>query len=102
MNTLFKILVILIVAIVVGGMFYGIVNITSSGLDQSSIAERPTGEEFSADGELARPERIDDVGGILFPVEMIKNLAIISIVSLIYLNTSRLFGRKRSVLQATQ
>jgi hypothetical protein len=102
MKTIFKILVILVVAVLVGGMLYGVVTAASSGVDQSSIAERPTDGQFPADGEFSPPDRDDLDGGIQFPADAIKNLAIISIVSVIYLNAPKLLGRKKQALQAAR
>jgi hypothetical protein len=93
MKTLFKIFVILAVAVLFGGLFYGIVTTISSGADQSSMSERPTGREFPANGEFAPPEN-DDAGGLQFPFDAFKNLVIISVVSVIYLKTTKWLGRK--------
>jgi hypothetical protein len=94
MKTIFKILVILIVAVLVGGMLFGVVTAASSGTQQSSIGEGPT------DGQAPRPDHEDDAGGIQFPADAIKNLAIISIVSAVYLNAPKLFGGKKPALRA--
>ena len=94
MKTLFKILVIFVVAILVGGMFYGAVTATSSGTNQTSMSERPA----RADGEFAPHDDEDGAGGLQFPADAVKNLAIISIVSMIYLNAPKLFGRKKSTV----
>jgi hypothetical protein len=93
MKNLFKILVILVVAIMIGGMFYGAVTALSSGTDQTSMPERP------ADAEFTRPDG-DDAGGMQFPFDMVKNLAIISIISAVYLNATKWLGRKKSVVKA--
>ncbi|MBI5951364.1 MAG: hypothetical protein HY865_06885 [Chloroflexi bacterium] len=93
MKTIFRIVVILVVAFLVGGLFYGAVTATSSGTDQSSMPERSTDGEFPPDG--LRPEREDD-GAIQFPVDAVKNLVIISVIAAIYLNVGRLFGGKKS------
>ena len=98
MKTIFKILVILVVAALVGGMFYGVVTATSSGTDQSSMPERPVDGEFHTDGELAPPDR-EDAGGIQFPADAVKNLLIISVVSMIYLNATKWLGRRKSTTQ---
>lgn len=100
MKTLFKILVILVAAVLVGGMFYGVVTATSSSTDQSSMTERPSDGEFPVDGEFAPPDREDDAGSMQFPADAVKNLAIISIVSVIYLNAAKWLGRKKTVVRA--
>jgi hypothetical protein len=50
MKTIFKVLVILVVAILVGGLFYGAVTASSSGTDQTAMSERP----MPVDGEFER------------------------------------------------
>jgi hypothetical protein len=94
MKTLFKILVILVVAVLVGGMFYGVTS-TSTGTDQSSLTERTSAGEFHA----APPDREDDAGGIQFPADAIKNLVIISVVSVLYLNIPKWLGRRKPTLK---
>jgi hypothetical protein len=84
MNTIFKVLVILVVAILVGGLFYGAVTATSAGTDQTALSERP----MPADGEFERPDR-DEAGGIQFPADAVKNLLIITVIAALYLNTSK-------------
>ena len=88
MKTIFRILVILVVAVWVGGLYYGAVNAISSGMNQSTILERPT------DGEFTRPDR-EESGGIQFPADAVKNAVVISVIAAIYLNAGRLFGRKK-------
>jgi hypothetical protein len=91
MKTIFKILVILVVAALVGGLFYEVVTATSSGTNQS----RPVNEQFN------RPDRGGEAGGIQFPTDSIKSLAIISLVSLIYLNAPKWLARKKSTVDMT-
>lgn len=89
MKIIFKILAILVVAVLVGGLFYGTVTIASAGATQTSVSERPLppdGEEFD--------------GGIQFPVESIKSLAIISIVGALYLNVPKWIAGKRLPVKA--
>jgi hypothetical protein len=89
MKTIFRILVILTLAALVGGLFYSVVTATSSGANQTLVTERQVGEFNPRDRE-------EDAGGIQFPVDVVKNLLIISIISVIYLNIARLLGRKKS------
>ena len=93
MKTIFKILVILVVAVLVGGLFYSVVTATSSSADQSSMPERP------ADGEFVRPDR-EEASGIQFPADAIKNLVIISVVSVIYLNVTKWLGRRKPGMES--
>jgi len=98
MKTIFKILVIFVLAVLVGSLFYGAVTAISSGTDQSSM---PTDGQFPADGEFSPHDREGDVGGLQFPADAVKNLAIISIVSVVYLNAPKLLRRKKPALQVT-
>jgi hypothetical protein len=91
MKTIFNILVIFVVAVLVGGLFYGAVTLTSSGTDQPSVQERPTGGDFP-------PDRDGSSGEVQLPVDMIKNLAIISVVAVGYLNITKFFGRKKTTM----
>lgn len=88
MKTIFKTLVILVVAVLIGGVFYGVVTANSSGSTQQTSLERPT------DGEFARPD-LDESGGFQFPFDAVKNLVIISVIAAIYLNAGKLFGGKK-------
>ena len=96
MKTIFNILVILVVAVLVGGLFYGAVSITSSGTNQTSFEERPLPGDFPASGEFNPPDREEFDGGVQFPVEMIKNLAVISVVAVVYTMVTKFFGRKKN------
>ncbi len=83
MKTMFQVLVILVVAILVGGLFYGAVTASSSGTDQTAMSERPHSEggfERHEDGES---------GGIQFPADAVKNLLIITVIATLYVNISR-------------
>ena len=97
MKTIFKILVILVVAVLIGGLFYGVVTASSSGTAQPSLSDRP----LPPDGEFV-PDRDEDAGGPQFPAEAFKSLAIISTVSVIYLSSSKWLGRKKTALTVTQ
>ena len=101
MKTIFKTLVILVLAVLVGSLFYGAVTVISSGTDQSSMPARSTDGQFPADGEFSPHDREGDVGGLQFPADAVKNLAIISIVSVVYLNAPKLLRRKKPALQVT-
>ena len=101
MKTIFKILVIVVLAVLVGSLFYGAVTAISSGTNQSSIPARPTDGQFPASGEFSPRDREGSSGGLQFPADAVKNLAIISIVSVIYLNAPKLLRRKKPALQVT-
>jgi hypothetical protein len=88
MKTIFRILIILTLAALVGGLFYSVVTATSSGVSQTSVKEGPAGE-FNPHG------REEGTGGIQFPADSVKNLAIISIVGVFYLSVARLLNGKK-------
>ncbi|MFN8413902.1 MAG: hypothetical protein U0Z26_16090 [Anaerolineales bacterium] len=90
MKTLFKILVIIVVAVLVGGLFYGAVTTLSSSSGQSTV-----NGQFPPDGDFARPDRDNESGGFQFPFDAVKNLIIISAVGAIYLNAGKLFTKKK-------
>ncbi len=91
MKTLFKILAILIVAILVGSLFYTAVTTVSSAStsSQTAIGERP----LPPDGEF-RPEG-EEEGSLQFPAEALKSLAIISAVGALYLNIPKWIKSRR-------
>ena len=92
MKTISRILIILLVATLIGGLFYSAVRAGSSSTSQTSISERPT-------GDFARPDGDHDEGGISFPAESIKSLVIISLVGAVYLNVIKKFAAKKPLLK---
>lgn len=92
MKTFPRIIIILLVATLIGGLFYSAVSAGSSSTSQTSISERPT-------GDFPRPDGDQEEGGISFPAESIKSLAIISIVSAVYLNIVKKFTAKKPILK---
>ncbi|MDD2921694.1 MAG: hypothetical protein PHQ36_05345 [Anaerolineales bacterium] len=95
MKTLFRILVILVVASLIGGVIFALVNMNDSASQQRSAFQRPEGERHRPEGG----DR-DRLGGSIFlPFGMIKNLAVISIIAAIYLNVGKLFAGKKSSKQ---
>ena len=86
MKTFFKILSILIVAALVGGLLYGAV--TGMSVGQGTRAR-------STNGEFNRRDHQNFGGGLQFPADSIKNLLIISIVAMTYLKYSSWVGRKK-------
>ncbi|MBK9207707.1 MAG: hypothetical protein IPL71_05165 [Anaerolineales bacterium] len=91
MKMIFKVLVILVVAILVGGLFYGAVTASSSGTDQTAMSERPHSE-----GGFERHEG-GESGGIQFPADAVKNLLIITVIATLYVNISRWIKKAGSV-----
>ena len=56
MNTIFKILVILVVAVLVGGLLYGVVTAISSSSQSPRFAEGSSNEQIPPDGNFDRPD----------------------------------------------
>ena len=90
MKTISRMIIILLAAVLIGGLFYSVVNAGSSSTSQTSISERPA-------GDFPQPE--SKVGGISFPAESIKSLAIISIFSALYLNVFKKISVKKNTLK---
>ena len=93
MKTISRVIIILLAAVLIGGLFYSVVNAGSSSTSQTSISERPVGDFPQPDGEEF------EEGGIAFPAESIKSLAIISIVSALYLNVIKKISLKKAKLK---
>ncbi|MBL8062902.1 MAG: hypothetical protein JNK32_07785 [Anaerolineales bacterium] len=92
MKTLFRVLLILVVATLIGGVMYigvdasGSSNAPSFG-DDEGRPQLPAGGEFrpDGDGDAFRPEGRDhDEGGLGFPGGVIKALVLMSIAGGIY------------------
>lgn len=98
MRIIFKVFIILVVATMVGGFFYGVVTASSSGTDEARIAEgtQIEGQLFPPDGEFSPPIREEGESGIQFPVETIKNLMIVAVVGAAYWNVTKFFNRKKT------
>jgi hypothetical protein len=96
MKVIFKILVILVIATLVGGLFYIAVAGSPSNISQTSVPERPV------NGDLNRLDREGLGGGIQFPIDSVKNLLIISAISLVYVQGSKLTHGKRSIAAHAQ
>ena len=101
MKTILNIPVILVISVLVGGLFYGAVTLTSSGMDQTAFQERPTDDDFPTGGEFSPPDRDGFDDEVQIPVEMIKSFVIISIVVVVYLNITKYFGRKKIAIQVS-
>jgi hypothetical protein len=100
MKIIFRTLVILLAAALVGGIIFALVgntSQTSSGFDRHGGAEfRPgdNGEDFAP-----RPERDREEfgGGFFFPEGVIKGLLVVSMAMVIWLNVGRLFSRRKAI-----
>ena len=89
MSTLYRTLVLLVIATLIGGLFYAAVG---SG-------DSTTGLPAPADGQ-PRPEGGEERDGETdLPLGMVKSLAIMSIASGVYLAVDKFNNRKKSPLQ---
>lgn len=102
MKIIFRVIVILVVATIIGGAIFAAVNSSGSSAGPQRVFEdngdRPAlaNEGFHPNGE-DRPETDGNFGGgIGLPFGMIEGLAIISIVAVTYFNASRFFGKKKT------
>lgn len=103
MRIIFRILIILAVAVVVGGTLYAIVDNMGASASQPPAFENGERPEVSRPaGEFdpgARPERGEFDGGMFIPMGMLKSLAVIAIVSAVYLIPARWIGNlKKQVI----
>ena len=97
MRILFRILLILAVATIVGGAIYALANRSGSSAQASRVQKGERPGAFDSDGEFnprTGPDRDEFGGGFFLPLGMIKNLAIISIIAVIYLGTSKWMGKR--------
>lgn len=94
MNTIFKILVILVVAVLVGGSLYGVVTATSQS---SQSSDAPSNGQLPSDGNFIRPDHDGESSGIQFPMDSIKNLVIITVVGALYFNVAKFLGKRKSI-----
>ena len=106
MKTIFRILVILIAAAIVGSIIFVLVgNNTSNtrfGLGRRGGAEFHPGDnaEFRPhDDSGSGPERgSEEFGGdFFFPEGVIKGLLAVSVVMIVWLNAGRLFVRRKAI-----
>lgn len=82
MKTLLRVLIILVVASIIGGLMYVAVNASSSSNGSSLDGGRPSGQ-FRPDGDGEHEER-GESGGFGFPGGIIKALVLMSIAGGIY------------------
>jgi hypothetical protein len=101
MKVLFRILVILVVASLVGGAMFALVNVSGNGTQQRSF-QRHEGGQFPENNGGFRPDggRDREGGSVLgFGFGLVKNLAVISAFALIYLNWTRWFGKANKKIE---
>lgn len=100
MNTLFRVLIILVVAVIVGGLMY--VGVSASNSSNNGFPEfeggrqRPEGSEFRPEGDHdgERGER----GGFGFPGGIIKALVLMTVAGSIYSGIVRVGKKSKQML----
>jgi hypothetical protein len=101
MKVIFRVLVILVVATLIGGAIFAAVSAggssgnTQRGFEGGDRPALPNGEapgNFRPDGDGGRSE-----GGSGLPFGMVKGLVIITIIAAIYFNINKFFGKKKSI-----
>lgn len=95
MKVLSRILIILIVASMVGGAMYALVNINGSGGQQSSF-QRPEGENnFRPNGEGGRDHERGNGSILGLGFGMLKNLVVVAIIAVVYLYGTKWFWKAK-------
>ena len=87
MKVLFRVLVVLAAASLVGGAIFAAVNMNGTGSQQPSF-QQTEGDRPRPEGDRERAE-----GGFGFPFGVVKSLVMISVVAVVYLNGSKWFGK---------
>ena len=96
MKTIFRILVILVVASIIGGLMYAAVSAAGNNTQTRTRDDLPGDRPAPPDGEF-RPERDGDregfEGGFMLPFGMVKSLVLMCIIGVPYF-----FWRRRNQL----
>ena len=87
MKTLFRILIILVVASLIGGAIFAAVNGNGSASQRSSF-QRPEGDRPHPEGDHEGHD-----GGFGLPFGVFKSFAVISIIAVVYLNGTKWFSK---------
>jgi hypothetical protein len=101
MKVLFRILVILVVASLVGGAMFALVNVSGNGTQQRSFQRKEGGQSPQNNGGF-RPdggrEREGGRGGAL-GFGLLKNLVVVAIIAIVYLNATKWFGKANKKIE---
>jgi hypothetical protein len=102
MKVLFRILVILVVASLVGGAMFALVNVSGNGTQQRSFQRHEGGQfpenngGFRPDGDGGRGDHEGGRGGALgLGFGLVKNLVVVAIIAIVYLNATKWFGKAK-------
>ena len=100
MNTLFRVLIILVVAVIIGGLMY--VGVSASNSSNNGFPEfeggrqRPEGSEFRPEGDHDGEQ--GERGGFGFPGGIIKALVLMTIAGSIYSGIVRMGKQSKKTL----
>ena len=110
MKTIFRILVILVVASLIGGVLYALVNVTGVGARPNSFRSREGGQQFvpgndpgiSPDnngghrpGFGGRGDRKRRGGMLGFGFGLIKNLLLVAVIAVIHFKAMKWFAKPK-------
>lgn len=99
MKVIFRVLVIIAVATLIGGTIYGVVSAGGSSTGQQrgfDGRERPAPPNGGGDFHPEGGDRRRNEGGFGLPFGMAKGFIIVAIIAAVYYNVSKLFGKKKS------
>ncbi len=100
MKILFRILVILVVTSLVGGAMYALVNVAGGGQRrvEGGNSFRPEGGNGIRTDDGRRGDHEGGRGGMFgFGFGLLKNLVVISVIAVIYLNATKWTGKAKDV-----
>ncbi|MBI5352520.1 MAG: hypothetical protein HZB50_07785 [Chloroflexi bacterium] len=103
MKVIFRILVILVAASLIGGAIVALVNVSGTGSQQNSFRPSEGNRQFNPDDNLGfRPDsggREDHErggGGILgLGFGLLKNMLVIAVIAILYFNATKWFGKPK-------
>lgn len=100
MKTIFRILVILVAATIIGGSIFALVGNTSeapSGFDRHGSTGFRPGDNDESFAPRQERDRQEFGGGFFFPGGAIKGLLVVAVVMVVWLNAGKLFGRRKAI-----
>jgi len=102
MKIIFRILAILVVASLIGGAIYALVNVGGAGSQQNSFRPREGNQQFTPGNnpgfrpEGGRGDHERGRGGVLgLGFGLLKNILIIAVIAVLYFNAAKWFGKPK-------
>jgi len=95
MKVLFRILIILVVASLVGGAMYELVNMNGSSGQQTSSQLSGGENNFRPNGEGRRDHERGNGSILGMGFGMLKNLVLVAIIAVVYLNGTKWFWKAK-------